>query len=224
MKSVEAVIAQKYDLRFSRFGAVPEASLWFSEDRQIMRFKLIADVLDKKRNKKGFSINDIGCGYGALLPYLFKRFPNVDFVYRGFDIAEKPINFCNKTYGWKNVTFRIRNLPDKESDFSVMSGTYNYAPVVSVNVWQDYLFKNLTQIWKSSQLAFIPNRRVLTESSRNPSNDCSDIQRGVVAQPRTMNERAISRSHSTEVRFLASGGWYWLQCAWSPHDNSGPHT
>ena len=33
MKSVEAVVAQKYNLRFSRFGAVPEASLWFSEDR-----------------------------------------------------------------------------------------------------------------------------------------------------------------------------------------------
>ena len=92
---------------------MPEASLWFSEDRQIMRFKLIADILDKKRNKKGFSINDIGCGYGALLPYLFKRFPNVDFVYRGFDIAEKPISFCKKTYGWKNVTFKIGNLPDK---------------------------------------------------------------------------------------------------------------
>ena len=164
MKSVEAVVAQKYNLRFSRFGAVPEASLWFSEDRQIMRFKLIADVLDKKLNKKGFSISDIGCGYGALLPYLFKRFPNVDFVYRGFDIAEKPISFCNKTYGWKNVTFKIGNLPDKESDFSVMSGTYNYAPVVSVNVWQDYLFRNLTQIWKSSRLGIIFNVSVAHEA------------------------------------------------------------
>ena len=119
MKNVEAVIAQKYNRRFTKFGAVPEASLWFSEYRQLMRFKLIADVLDQKLNGKDFSINDIGCGYGALLPYLLKRFPNVDFVYRGFDIAEKPINFCNKMYSWKNVTFKIRNLPDEESDFSV---------------------------------------------------------------------------------------------------------
>lgn len=164
MKNVEAVIAQKYNRRFTKFGAVPEASLWFSEDRQFMRFKLIADVLDQKLNGKGFSISDIGCGYGALLPYLSKRFPNVDFVYRGFDIAEKPINFCNKMYSLKNVTFKIRNIPDEESDFSVMSGTYNYSPVLSANLWQDYLFKNLTQIWKSSRLGIIFNVSVADEA------------------------------------------------------------
>ena len=47
MKNVEAVIAQKYNFRFSKYGAAPEASLWFSQDRQFMRFKLIADVLDQ---------------------------------------------------------------------------------------------------------------------------------------------------------------------------------
>ena len=54
MKNVEAVIAQKYNFRFAKYGAVPEASLWFSEDRQFMRFKLIADVLDQKLKRKRF--------------------------------------------------------------------------------------------------------------------------------------------------------------------------
>ena len=120
--------------------------------------------MKKFKFKNQLRISDIGCGYGALLPYLSKRFPNVDFVYRGFDIAEKPINFCNKMYSLKNVTFKIRNIPDEESDFSVMSGTYNYSPVLSANVWQGYLFKNLTQIWKSSRLGIIFNVSVADEA------------------------------------------------------------
>ena len=63
MKNVEAVIAQKYNRRFTKFGAVPEASLWFSEDRQFMRFKLIADVLDQKLNGKGWPINQCSLDY-----------------------------------------------------------------------------------------------------------------------------------------------------------------
>ena len=71
MRNVEATIAQKYNNRFTKLGAVPEASLWFSKERQLARFKLIADVVAKKRPKANFSISDIGCGYDAFLPYLF---------------------------------------------------------------------------------------------------------------------------------------------------------
>tara|TARA_B100000925_G_scaffold154529_2_gene115910 strand:- start:789 stop:1418 length:630 start_codon:yes stop_codon:yes gene_type:complete len=164
MKNVEAVIAQKYNFRFSKYGAVPEASLWFSQDRQFMRFKLIADVLDQAIKGSSFSISDIGCGYGALLPYLKKRFPNSEFTYNGFDIAEKPLNFCKKNYKWPNVFYRTGNLPDRYSDFCVMSGTYNYAPVLSPKQWQDYLFENLTQIWKFTRLSMIFNLSVADEA------------------------------------------------------------
>ena len=99
MKAVEATIAQKYNLRFLRLGAVPEASLWFSKIRQAARFKLIADVLEQTRVASNFSINDIRCGYGALLPYLIERFPNKNFSYYGFDIASEPLNFCKKKPG-----------------------------------------------------------------------------------------------------------------------------
>ena len=157
MRSVEATVAQKYNKRFTRLGAVPEASLWFSKERQLTRFKLIADIVEQKRPVSNFSIHDIGCGYGPFLPYLVHRFPNKDFTYTGFEIAEKPLNYCRKTYQASNVFFKLGNLPNKLSDFNVMSGTYNYAPVLSPKVWQDYLFKNLTQIWNYSRLGIIFN-------------------------------------------------------------------
>ena len=170
MRNVEATIAQKYNKRFTKLGAVPEASLWFSKERQLVRFKLIADVVAKKRPKENFSITDIGCGYGAFVPYLFQRFPNEDFTYTGFEIAEKPLNYCIKTYKRSNVVFKMGSLPKKHSDFSIMSGTYNYAPVLNPKVWQAYLFKNLSQIWSYSRFGVIFNLSVASEAKITSQN------------------------------------------------------
>ena len=170
MRNVEATIARTYNKRFTKLGAVPEASLWFSKERQLVRFKLIADVVTQKRPKENFSITDIGCGYGAFVPYLFQRFPNEDFTYTGFEIAEKPLNYCIKTYKRSNVVFKMGNLPKRHSDFSIMSGTYNYAPVLSPKVWQAYLFKNLSQIWSYSRLGIIFNLSVASEAKITSQN------------------------------------------------------
>ena len=42
--------------------------------------------------------------------------------------------------------------------------TYNYAPVLSPKQWQDYLFENLTQIWKFTRLSMIFNLSVADEA------------------------------------------------------------
>ena len=180
MRNVEATIAQKYNRRFTKLGAVPEASLWFSRERQLARFKLIADVVAQKRPPANFSINDIGCGYGAFLPYLFQRFPDEDFKYTGFEIAEKPLNYCIKTYQTSNVVFKMGSSPKSHSDFSVMSGTYNYAPVLSPKVWQAYLFKNLSQIWSYCRCGIIFNLSVASEAKITSQNISYFSQENVI--------------------------------------------
>ena len=62
------------------------------------------------------------------------------------------------------------NLPKRHSDFSIMSGTYNYAPVLSPKVWQAYLFKNLSQIWSYSRLGIIFNLSVASEAKITSQN------------------------------------------------------
>ena len=170
MKAVETTIAQKYNSRFLRLGAVPEASLWFSEIRQLTRFKLIADILEQTGLGFNFSISDIGCGYGALLAYLIKRFPDKNFSYAGFEIADKPLDYCRKKYTQENVSFHIGNIPDKNRDFSVMSGTYNYAPIQSPKDWENYLFENLKKIWNLSRRGIIFNISVAKKAKITSQN------------------------------------------------------
>ena len=74
MKNVEAVIAQKYNFRFAKYGAVPEASLWFSQDRQFMRFKLIADVLDQAIKGSSFRLATLDAVTAPYFPILKKDF------------------------------------------------------------------------------------------------------------------------------------------------------
>ena len=46
----EKKVADEYNSRFIKYGAQPKSSLWFSEQRQILRFDLIIDCI-KKNNK-----------------------------------------------------------------------------------------------------------------------------------------------------------------------------
>ena len=41
LRSINDQIAEIYDTRFSKYGPAPEASMWFSETRQLARFEVI---------------------------------------------------------------------------------------------------------------------------------------------------------------------------------------
>ena len=69
-KIFNANLQVKYNKRFKKYGPNPEGSYWLSAHRQDLRFDVIFEQVIKYRNKEGFSIGDIGCGYGALLPYI----------------------------------------------------------------------------------------------------------------------------------------------------------
>ena len=60
----EKKVAEEYNLRFLKYGAQPKSSLWFSEQRQTLRFDSIITIMRRNQAPRHFSINDIGCGYG----------------------------------------------------------------------------------------------------------------------------------------------------------------
>ena len=51
-----------------------------------------------------------------------------------------------------------------------MSGTYNYAPVQNSQLWQKYLFENLTKIWKVSDMGIVFNISVAKEANITSQN------------------------------------------------------
>ena len=153
----EKKVAEEYNLRFLKYGAQPKSSLWFSEKRQMLRFDSIITTLKRNQAPRHFSINDIGCGYGGFLKRLQDNFSNDRFSYVGFDLAKSPVEFCDRHYSEKGVKFYCSSIPSKVADYSVMSGTFNYVPDLSVKAWKDYLFTSLSSIWNLTQHSMIFN-------------------------------------------------------------------
>ena len=153
----EKKVAEEYNLRFLKYGAQPKSSLWFSEQRQMLRFDSIITTMKRNQAPRHFSINDIGCGYGGFLKRLQDNFSNDRFSYVGFDLAKSPVEYCDRHYGKKGVKFYCSSIPSEVADYSVMSGTFNYVPDLSVKAWKDYLFTSLSSIWNLTQHSMIFN-------------------------------------------------------------------
>ena len=175
----EKKVADEYNSRFIRYGAQPKSSLWFSEQRQFLRFDLIIDCIKSNPVPRYFSVNDVGCGYGGFLQHLQDNFSNDRFSYAGFDLAKSPIAYCERKYAKKGARFYFIGTPSEMADYSVMSGTFNYAPDLNVKAWKDYLFTNLSSIWSLTRSSMIFNL-MISEEEKITSQNISYIQKETV--------------------------------------------
>ena len=154
---LEREIARTFSRRFTKFGPQPEASLWFSERRQYARFSVIADIICDRIHNGNVSICDIGCGYGGFLKFLQNEHINIDFEYTGYDLADNLIEFCDSKMSSKNARFMQGSRPVELMDFSIMSGTYNYAPQTTITDWRSYFRSELESIFKKTKKCLILN-------------------------------------------------------------------
>ena len=154
---LEREIASTFSRRFTKFGPQPEASLWFNEGRQRARFSVIADTICERTRNRKVSICDIGCGYGGFLKFLQNKHNNIDFEYTGYDLADNLIEFCDSKMSSKNARFMQGSRPIELMDFSIMSGTYNYAPQTTVTDWRSYFRGELKHIFDKTKKCLILN-------------------------------------------------------------------
>ena len=154
---LEREIATTFSRRFIKFGPQPEASLWFSEARQRARFSVIADIICERTQSPKVSICDIGCGYGGFLKFFQNEHNDIDFEYSGYDLANNLIEFCDNKMSSKNARFMQGSRPVELVDFSIMSGTYNYAPRTTVTDWRSYFRSELEGIFAKTKKCLILN-------------------------------------------------------------------
>ncbi|MFL2821833.1 MAG: hypothetical protein EVA21_04050 [Alphaproteobacteria bacterium] len=145
---LEYKINNSYTNRLLKYGNSPEGLFWKNSFTQIHRFELIITALNRYYNLKKFTICDIGCGYGKLFEFLTDKLNKSTFQYQGCDLNGKLIDHCTKRFMNKNCKFYKNSLPKGIVDFSVMSGTFNLSVTDDIKIWEKYILKNLTNIWK----------------------------------------------------------------------------
>ncbi|MBX3008359.1 MAG: class I SAM-dependent methyltransferase [Melioribacteraceae bacterium] len=156
MKSIDLIL-KKVDIYYTsyieEFGAVPEGVNWNGKESQDLRINQLLKVI---KNHK-FSINDYGCGYGALISYLNKR--KYDYYYSGFDISKKMIIAARKKWKHKtNVIFHNSNkiLP---ADYSIVNGVFNVKMDLNEALWLNYTINELKKINENSIKGFAFNMK-----------------------------------------------------------------
>jgi SAM-dependent methyltransferase len=152
---VESYYSEKIEVH----GPTAQGVDWNSPDSQRLRFVQLLKLVDRNQP---FTINDYGCGYGALADYL--RSEGYAFQYLGFDISRKMIAKANELHAaMQGVTFVGKERDLREADYTVASGIFNVKLKAATEAWEGYMLRTLERISSLSKRGFAFN--VLTKYS-----------------------------------------------------------
>jgi cyclopropane fatty-acyl-phospholipid synthase-like methyltransferase len=146
-------VAMYYSAKLAEHGETARGVDWNGEESQTTRFEQLCKIIDAHGH---FSINDLGCGYGALYDYLAKEY--ADFSYLGVDVSDGMVQAATQRYqGNPQVRFILASEPDQMADFGVASGILNVRMGRSDAEWRRYLEDTLDVLDRTSRLGFAFN-------------------------------------------------------------------
>jgi SAM-dependent methyltransferase len=155
-KTIEMLnnVENYYNLKIREHGLTPKGVDWNGKESQLLRFQQLMKITGNQ--KANFSVNDLGCGYGALVDFLKEQFKN--WNYFGVDISRDMIDFaCNNISDSSCVQFKVAAVLQEIADYSVASGIFNVRLKYDDDMWWRYITSTLDMMNESSRLGFAFN-------------------------------------------------------------------
>ncbi|MBX9688225.1 MAG: class I SAM-dependent methyltransferase [Candidatus Obscuribacterales bacterium] len=149
-EKLEAMVADYYSKKLEEHGVSHQGVDWNSTESQELRFEQLLKVVDRSAF---FSLNDLGCGYGALFDYLHEK-QQTDFQYNGYDLSEGMIRAAESLHKNKPAARYYVGSSMNEADYTIASGIYNVRLQVSDDEWLAHIFSALEQMNKASKKGF----------------------------------------------------------------------
>jgi SAM-dependent methyltransferase len=124
-------VRRYYSEKIVEHGPSAKGVDWRDEASQELRFEQLLKVCDLSAP---FTINDYGCGYGALATYLEEL--GVDFSYTGFDISAEQLAQARELLaGSERCRFVATEGELERADYTVASGIFNVRLDAPVDAW-----------------------------------------------------------------------------------------
>lgn len=191
-------VATYYSGKLAAHGATPQGVDWNGADGQNLRFAQLARILPA--DGAPFSLNDLGCGYGALFDFLRER--HQDFAYAGFDVSADMVEAAGRRHaGDARARFVTGGRPDRAADFGVASGIFNVRLGQEEPAWRAYVEATLDLLDATSRRGFAFN--CLTAYS-DPDRMRGDL---FYADPCQLFDRC-KRRYARDVALLHDYGLY----------------
>jgi SAM-dependent methyltransferase len=146
-----------YSKKLKQYGATAKGVDWNSRESQEIRFDQLLKICDCT---KTFSINDYGCGYGAVVEYMIKR--GYSFQYYGYDISHQMIAKAKELHNDLEYCQFFENESHLTiADYTIASGIFNVKQQFNDEVWTDYVLQTLLKISELSGRGFAFNMLTL---------------------------------------------------------------
>jgi SAM-dependent methyltransferase len=155
-------VGRYYSDRLREHGPVARGVDWNGPVSQVLRFRQLLRVFE---HAGAGSINDLGCGYGALLEELDQTGVNVP--YAGFDISQEMVAQAQARHATRlNTRFVRSSRPDGTADYGIASGIFNVRLDSTDDDWWQLVSNTLDAMHETSRLGFAFN--CLTSYSDEP--------------------------------------------------------
>jgi SAM-dependent methyltransferase len=151
--SIIDAVSRYYTGKVSEHGPTPRGVDWRDSESQGIRFAVLLDLI--AADDEGFTLNDYGCGYGALFDVLAAR--GHTFKYFGYDVSEAMIAQGQAEHAADpraSFTSDAREL--QSADYTIASGIFNVRLDHPVAEWRAYVLDTIDQLARLSRrgLAF----------------------------------------------------------------------
>lgn len=146
-------VALYYSRKLAEHGATPQGVDWNGEASQELRFAQLAQIVEPGRS---YSVNDLGCGYGALFDFLRRQPEALDYC--GIDVSAEMVNAAQARYlDQPNVRFITASTPDRSADYGMACGIFNVRQERSDDEWRAYIEDVLCTLDNTSRRGFAFN-------------------------------------------------------------------
>jgi SAM-dependent methyltransferase len=153
VESILQPIADYYSEIISTHGPNAAGVDWNGAEGQRLRFKTLLNVLEPGNSR--VSIDDYGCGYGALLDFMEGTGLDVDYL--GFDISSGMIEMARATYPASAARFRNTAKSPRYADYAVASGIFNVALTTPRAEWEAHVLHVIEEMNRASKKGFAFN-------------------------------------------------------------------
>lgn len=195
--ALRASVAEYYTRRLQAHGATPQGVDWNSEAAQTRRFEQLLKIGGPG---EAFSLNDYGCGYGALLGYLRAR--GWTGAYQGYDVSPEMIARATQLHaGDTRCAFTTEPSDLTAQDYCIASGIFNVRLNLPDPLWREYVLATLSELDALSQRGFSFN--ALTSYS-DPERMRPDLH---YADPASLFDHCMRR-YSRQVALLHDYGLF----------------
>ncbi|WP_311982007.1 class I SAM-dependent methyltransferase [Bradyrhizobium japonicum] len=148
-------IAAYYSAKVARFGATPNGVDWTCQATQELRFVQLLKLCDFS---SPFSLNDYGCGYGALIAYLDRRHRGCAVDYLGIDVSHAMVRRARQKWREHNgAAFVLGHASPRTADYAVASGIFNVARTQKRQDWERFIAATLDDLHCTTARGFAVN-------------------------------------------------------------------